>query len=86
MRQFIFSRLGYTCAEAQAHLEALFTEEMTWENWGPYWHIDHIKPLRLFQYESLDDDLIREAWALSNIRPLPAAENRKKGYRYDPTR
>jgi hypothetical protein len=70
--------LGYTWAELHAHIEAQFTPEMTWGNWGPYWELDHIKPLSSFRYETLDCPLFREAWALSNIRPLERTANRRK--------
>lgn len=71
--------LGYTWRDLRLHLEAQFTPEMNWDNWGSYWHVDHIRPLHLFKYLDLDDPLYAEAWALSNLRPLPAAENLSKG-------
>lgn len=71
--------LGYTWADLRAHLEAQFTPAMCWENWGDVWELDHIKPLSSFRYESLEDPLFRECWALSNLRPLPREENASKG-------
>lgn len=73
--------LGYSWGELKAHLEAQFVAGMTWENWGPVWEIDHIVPLSATKYESLDDPLFRQAWALPNIRPLLKAENRMKASR-----
>ena len=70
--------LGYSWAELHAHLEAQFRDGMTWENWGPVWELDHIKPLSSLRYETLDCPLFREAWALSNIRPLERKANRRK--------
>jgi len=75
--------LGYTWAELHAHIEAQFCDGMTWENWGSLWELDHIKPLSAFRYEALDCPLFREAWALSNIRPLERIANRRKFNRHE---
>lgn len=68
------SIVGYSISDLMAHLERQFTGWMSWSNYGPYWHIDHITPLRLFSYNGR-----RAAWALSNLRPLLSKENLKKG-------
>lgn len=74
--------IGYAWASLRAHLEAQFTSEMTWENWGDVWELDHIKPLSLFQYISLEDPLLKECWSLSNLRPLLAPLNASKGSKH----
>ena len=59
--------LGCTITQYKTHLEYQFTPEMTWENWGTYWEIDHNIPLSkggTFHY--------------TNTQPLPTTENRKK--------
>ena len=61
------------------HLENMFTPEMTWENYGTYWHIDHIKPLSWFNLETE----FKDAWALSNLQPLEATKNLSKNNRYE---
>jgi len=71
------SLLGYTASELAAHLERQFTKGMSWENMGE-WHIDHIVPLASFNVTSGDDPEFRRAWALTNLRPLWAAENLRK--------
>ena len=75
--------LGYTWGELQSHIVTHFKDGMTWEKYilGEI-HIDHIKPLKLFRYESLDDPLFKEAWALSNLQPLWKSENLRKGAKY----
>lgn len=73
--------IGYLWSDLRAHLEAQFTPEMNWENWGPVWEVDHIKPVSSFQYQSLADPLFRDAWALSNLRPLLRGPNAAKGNR-----
>lgn len=78
-----FAILGYTCADLMAHLEAQFLPGMTWENYGPVWHVDHIKPLASFSFETVNDDGFKQAWALTNLQPLWAVENIRKGARLD---
>jgi hypothetical protein len=74
--------LGYTWRDLRSHLEAQFTPAMNWDNWGDVWELDHIKPVSLFKYTSLDDPLFKEAWALSNLRPLLREENATKGAKF----
>lgn len=69
-----FEHLPYTIAELKAHLEAQFEPWMTWANFGD-WHIDHIRPVALF---NLPDE-IEACWALSNLQPLRAVDNIRKG-------
>jgi len=35
--------LGYSALELKNHISSLFTESMSWNNYGE-WHIDHIIP------------------------------------------
>ncbi len=72
--------LGCTIPELKQHLESKFTPEMTWENWGTYWHIDHIKPLAAFDLTNREELLQACHW--SNLQPLEATENLRKGARY----
>lgn len=68
----------YTWEELKAHLESKFQPGMTWENHGE-WHIDHIRPRASFAYTSPDCPDFRECWALSNLQPLWARDNIRKG-------
>ncbi len=75
-----FQLLGYSLDDLMRHLECLFEPGMSWSNYGFYgWHIDHIKPLASFNYNTPDSPAFKEAWALSNLRPLWAVENWSKG-------
>src|SRR3546814_16139410 len=56
-----------------------------WDNRGE-WHIDHIRPLCSFEFKSPDDPQFREAWALTNLRPLWARDNPRKGGRSEECR
>ena len=75
----ILKSLGYSIEQLKDHLESLFSDGMTWENYGVSgWQIDHIKPSCSFLFESISDDQFKECWSLSNLRPLWATENFRK--------
>lgn len=75
-----FEALGYSVDDLMAHLERQFLRGMSWQNYGQ-WHVDHIRPLASFVFETVDDPGFREAWAITNLRPLWADENRQKSAR-----
>ena len=62
-----------------------FKPDMTWENHGKLWHIDHRKPLCKFNLTLPDGtpnyEQIRLANSLANLQPLYVAENLSKGGR-----
>jgi hypothetical protein len=68
-----YETLGYSAQDLKQHMENLFTEGMSWDNWGE-WHIDHIKPLTKFN----ENDNPKEINSLSNLQPLWAIDNIKK--------
>lgn len=72
---------GYDVSDLMDHLSRLFSDGMSWENWGE-WHIDHIRPRASFQLSALGDEAFRECWALSNLQPLWASENIRKGCKH----
>ena len=72
--------LGYTSCELRDHLERQFTKGMTWEALiSGQIHVDHIRPIASFQYESTECAGFKECWALANLRPLWAKDNLSKG-------
>lgn len=74
------SIVGFSVIELRQRLESLFQPGMTWDNYGwRGWHIDHIRPVSSFNFESTDDPEFKECWALTNLQPLWAADNMKKG-------
>lgn len=76
-----FILLGYSLEKLMIHLEKQFTEGMTWDNYGE-WHVDHKKPMALFQFTSTDDEGFKECWNLENLQPLWCKDNLSKGTRY----
>lgn len=77
-----FDLLGYTVKELKAHLESLFTDGMSWDNMSE-WHIDHIRPVSTFDFDSTEHPDFKKCWALDNLQPLWAADNMKKHNTWD---
>lgn len=73
------SFVDFTIEDLIKYIEPKFKAGMTWENYGPYWHIDHIKPLSWFDL----DTQFKEAWDLNNLQPLEAYLNLSKNNRYE---
>lgn len=75
------SLVGYSLAQLMCHLEKQFTPEMSWENHGSYWHVDHKIPVAAFNFERPEDLDFKRCWALENLQPLEKIANIKKGAR-----
>lgn len=72
--------LGCTIPELRRRLEEQFKPGMTWGNWSLRgWHVDHIKPLAAFNL--LDREQVLQAVNFSNLQPMWASENIRKGAR-----
>lgn len=75
----IWEFLPYTIiGELKLHIESQFDESMNWDNYGSYWHLDHILPQSSFPYTNMCDDNFQKCWALDNLQPLEAIKNIKK--------
>lgn len=73
--------IGCTVDQLRDHLQAQFTEGMAWENYGRNgWHIDHIRPCASF--DLADPDQQRTCFHYSNLQPLWAADNIRKGAKW----
>lgn len=73
--------MGCTVEELKKYLESKFMPGMTWENHSVVgWHIDHIKPLAMFDLSSREDFL--KSCHYTNLQPLWSIENTSKGSRY----
>lgn len=68
----------YNLQQLKEHLEKQFDENMTWDNMGEYWEIDHIVPKNLFNFQSSNDRDFQICWSLMNLRPLNWIENRER--------
>jgi hypothetical protein len=68
--------LGCSVEEAKSHVESLFQPGMTWDNYGYFtWHIDHVIPIS----SGKTADELKKLCHFSNLQPLWALDNIKKG-------
>lgn len=70
--------VSWTMEELIQHLETQFTEGMNWNNYGSFWHLDHIVPISWFDLTTQ----FNEVWELSNLQPMKSFENLSKNNRY----
>jgi hypothetical protein len=78
-RQKTEEYIGCTIEFLKEHIEKQFKDQMTWENYGSYWHIDHIIPLGLATTESELMQLLH----YTNLQPLEASANILKAMKLD---
>lgn len=71
-----FKLLGCSIKDYKLYLESKFDENMSWDNYGTYWEIDHIKCLYKFDLTQPTQQM--EAFNFTNTQPLEITENRKK--------
>lgn len=71
--------VGYSVESLKASLEKTMPLGFTWEDFleGEI-EIDHIVPLAAHNYSAEGDLDFKRAWALTNLRLLPTADNRRK--------
>lgn len=73
--------LGYSVTHLKDHLEKNFKPGMSWNNYGngkDKWNIDHKKPVSKFD-KNTPANIVNE---LSNLQPMWALDNIKKGNKY----
>lgn len=68
--------LGCTLDFLKKWFEFNFDDNMTFENYGKYWHIDHVIPCALFNISDTDEQYKCFHW--SNLQPLEKIENLRK--------
>lgn len=67
--------LGCSLEKFKIYIEKQFDNKMTWQNYGSYWHLDHIIPLASAQSEK---EIYKLCYYM-NLQPLEARENQSKG-------
>ena len=72
-----FEVIRYTPEDLISHLETLFVEGMSWDNYGK-WHVDHKLPITSFNINQIGDEEFMKCWGLSNLQPLWGDENVRK--------
>lgn len=72
--------VGCSAANLMEHLQSQFTDGMSWESYGRGgWHVDHIRPCASF--DLTDPEHQRQCFHYTNLQPLWAADNIRKGSR-----
>lgn len=70
--------IGCSIAELRTHIESMFKENMSWDNYGKNgWVIDHIEPFASIDLNN-ENDLKRICY-YTNLQPLWEKENNFKG-------
>jgi hypothetical protein len=77
-----YEYLGCSIDELKTYLESKFVDDMSWENYGSLWHIDHIIPCAAW---NLQDEFENACcWNYRNLQPLLSHLNQIKRDKYDP--
>lgn len=71
-----FDLIGCTPNFFVKFLEDKFKPGMTWQNYGSYWEIDHVRPL--ISFDLTNPEQLRAAFHFTNCQPLTAFENNSK--------
>jgi hypothetical protein len=70
------STVGCSRNEFMRHIESKFTNGMHWNNYGTYWHLDHVLPLSHFDLSDSYQAKMANHW--TNLQPLEAEKNIEK--------
>ena len=60
--------LGCTFKELKIYIEIQFKSEMSWNNWGEIWELDHILPITSFNLNNENEQL--KCFNYINLQPL----------------
>lgn len=71
-----FSLVGCSPTFLKEWLKFNFKNGMTFENYGSYWHIDHVVPC--YTFKLTDDKQLKECFNWTNLQPLEAYKNHSK--------
>jgi hypothetical protein len=73
--------LGCTFQFLKDYIASMFNDNMTWDNHGAIWEIDHIIPC--FAWDITNDFECFCCWNYRNLQPLSCADNRRKACKYE---
>jgi len=68
--------IGCSKDDFKKHLQSNFTSEMSWDNYGDFWDVDHTIPCRAFDHTNFFH--ILKCWNYKNLKPLKKGENYTK--------
>lgn len=72
-----FAFVGCSYEDLKKHMESQFRGDMTWENYGTLWNVDHIIPCSAFNLTN--SIAIHTCFHYTNLRPCYVSENIRKG-------
>ena len=72
--------LECSAVDFKAYIESQFDDKMCWENWGDYWHLDHIRPCNSFDLRNEDEQ--KACFHYTNYQPLSKRDNIVKSDKY----
>ena len=74
--------LGCSYNDFKDYIECQFVGNMSWDNYGDVWHVDHIIPLAVIE-DVAQEELISSLCHYSNLQPLFACHNLSKNDKLD---
>lgn len=76
-----WSLLGYSVEELKERLNKTMPKDYNWQDFiNGKLDIDHIKSIKDFAYNSINDKEFRECWDINNLRLLTVYDNRSKRF------
>jgi len=72
VQQYIGADIGFV----REWISQMLLDEMTWDNYGSVWVIDHVVPFRMF--DIFDKEQLKLVWNYRNLMPIYANDNLKK--------
>ena len=72
--------VGCSIGELKRHIESTWEPEMTWDNYGPEWEIDHIVPIKYGDNVTIEETIKRLHW--TNTQAMWGPDNNAKGNRF----
>ena len=71
---------GCNSKDLKKWIEYNFTSNMSWDNYGKYWTLDHVFPVKIFNLKNEDEQKFCFNW--KNTRPLYHLKNCSRQYEY----
>lgn len=68
--------IGCTTEDLRHYIESQWSENMSWDNYGKAWHIDHIIPCARF--DLTNEQEVTACFHYTNLQPLGASDNMSK--------
>ena len=74
----VYDFLEVNAFELREHISQQWLSGMTWENYGKFWVVDHVVPLKYFDPTNYKE--MKLCWNHNNLKPNYYWDNHAKGY------